>query len=292
MMFLDRVPSRPENHREVVKMLYELGHFHRVDSENFLVEECSWGDVCGLPCDHADVTDAVASWQSMRDGVKVDGDFGPRSARAADEEVRRCGCPDMMKRRNAASEWPAACQEDITTAYDLDDLRFTGEMSIRESWLWGLERWNEACGIHLSLIKSMSAAMDAAKIQAAAGSTSRGVLAWSYLPSNNCAEQLQQRYGRNVAWNYRLLREVVMHEIGHAIGLGHGGTAVMRPSVSGGLTEANAIDEPIRRQILTRYGPAKEVPPPPPVPPRNDDHGILKLGNREFDVTERTPTIV
>lgn len=256
----------------MLRYLHDLGHFHERDAHNFVVEQRPWSDVNCLEEDHQDVLAAVASWQKMREGiVKHDGHFGPFCAHAAFAEMPcRCGHPDIMERRVEQGRWPDPCKGNITVAQNLDGMRYSGRGSPLEARERAIAGWNGVCGVHMRMVDSK----DKARIWTELGSMSRGILAWSYLPNNNCAERLLQNFNRLVNWTFDFLWEVDTHEDGHALGLGHGGVGAMRPSVTGNLDESNAFDPWILRQVLSWYGepiPTPDPPGPPGPPPGEED---------------------
>lgn len=263
----------------LVKYLYDQGHFHTKDDDGFVAEKRPWDDVVGMSATAPDVQTAIRSWQSFRP-LEVDGNFGEVSAMMQiQEEGCRCGHPDVMERRSAVSEWGEGCR-DVTTAFDLDGIRRTKEFSVAEAWAWGHPLLHKTCNIRLSVIESMSKAM----IYATLGSMSRGTLAYAYLPQGGCGYRLSQKYNRAVTWSPGLAREVMFHEQLHSVGLGHGGIAVMQPYASGRLNESNVIDDWVRKQLLSRYGPAVEPPPDPPSEPPGTGHGRIYMSDGgEFD---------
>lgn len=280
------------DHVEMLHYLHQQGHFHKVGDDGFVDEKRAWADVSKLPQEHDDVRAAVASWQSYR-SLKVDGHFGDVSAMVrVQEDGFRCGYPDVMERRSAASQWGKNCRS-VTTAFDLDGIRRTKDFSVREAWSWGHPLLNGTCGIKVSLIDSMSIAM----VYAALARMGRGTLAYAYLPTGGCGYRLSQSYNQSVTWSAELLREVAMHELGHSLGLPHGGIALMRPYATGRLDESNVIDDWVRKQLLSRYGPPTDVPspppppsppplPPPPSPTGVFDHGIVEAFDAEGNLLD------
>lgn len=257
-------------------LLFELGHFHWADVDGFVTDKVSKETVAEFDEGCEEFQAAVKSYQRMRP-LAADGDFGERCQHQASAEVgRRCGCPDIMERRADLSEWPEACQRMVTTAHDLDDLNMPDSQgrSIDEAWVHGVTRWNEVCGVVLSRIWSVSNA----RVKATADKLSGSILAWSYLPNNNCSEQLAQRYNTRVRWSYSYLWTTITHEIGHAIGLGHGGKAIMKPYNDGETVELGEWDI---AQAVKRYGVRPDVPTPPEPPTPGSDYGILEMFNAD-----------
>ncbi len=253
------------------RYLFDLGHFHKADDSNFVVTKVEWEAVQGLRSWDSQYQEAVCSYQQMR-GLKEDGNFGDICfQRSVMETGCRCGLPDIMERRANLSEWPPACQNSITTAHQLGSLRYSGSGSIDKAWDWGLAQWNQASGVVLSRIDNFSSA----KIRATADRLSSGILAWSYLPNNNCREWLKQSYNNRVSWFWRLLGTTSCHEVGHAIGLSHGGRGIMQPANDSSVTGLDSWDT---KEIRKRYGLPTDPPEPPepPLPPVEGEYGILQ----------------
>lgn len=235
----------------MLKFLFEQGHFHEADRDNFIVTRLMWQDVESIDFTSVIYRDAVRSYQRMHYLVE-DGFFGPVSqARMEAESTCRCGCPDIMARRADLSEWPPACQRQITTSHTIKSLAYSGHGSIDEAWDYGITRWNLVSDILITRISSN------AKIQAKASREKSGILAWSYLPSNNCDEVLKQVYNNRYEWKWRLLWSTICHEIGHAIGLSHGGQGIMQPANDSSIT---ALGEWDIAQVIKRYGAVKGDP--------------------------------
>lgn len=231
--------------------LFEQGHFHEADEDGFVVKKRSWEDIRGLDIESDTYKNAVKSYQRMH-LLLDDGVFGPIcQARKTAEARGRCGLPDIMERRSNLSEWPPACQREVTTSHLIDSLKYSGSGSIEEAWGYGITRWNLVSDVFLSRVDS------GAKIRATANRESSGILAWSYLPNNNCNETLKQSYNNRYTWNWRLLWSTICHEIGHAIGLSHGGRGIMQPANDSSVTSLGEWDI---AQVVKRYGPSKGDP--------------------------------
>lgn len=271
--------------------LFHLGHFHDVGDDGFVSHVRPWEPIQDIDKESEDFKAAVRSYQRMRPLVE-DGVFGPVcQERAIQEAGFRCCLPDIMEKRANLSEWPEACQHEVTTAHRIGSLRFSDSQgrTIQDAWEHGITRWNLVSGVVLSFIDSMSKA----KVSATANSERSGILAWSELPNNSCATRLTQSYNSRVSWAWRLLWTTIAHEVGHAIGLPHGGRGIMQPAHDPSVHELDSWDI---NEAVKRYGlfepPDPPDPPEPPVP-QSVEYGILELfygpgkSAGEFDVLPR-----
>lgn len=127
--------------------------------------------------------------------------------------------------------------------------------------------WTACCGIDLKFQPDPNANILAV---VAPLDGPNGVLGDSYLPCGNVSArtQLGQRYDSGEIWTIDFLTGVVLHEVGHALGLPHaprGSGAVMEPFLT-----AHRVPQPWDvEQMQARYGPPIVGPPvpPPPLPP-------------------------
>lgn len=229
--------------QDQLKTLFSLGYFQGREWDE--VRQFMLGD--SLP------QNAI---EQYRDFHGIQGDEDP-----AEHMLRpRCGLPDFVRDPLEASQckWPML---DVTTCPRISGLNPLSEEQERAAWLESIQAWNAVCGIRMALTDNYGAA----NIYADPGSTGPGVLAYSYLPCNvSQTDRLQQVYNRSTNWSYRLLVNVIIHEIGHAIGLDHGPRgSIMQPTAGGDILRPQAWDI---EQVVLRYGlpnPSDPIPPPP-----------------------------
>ena len=239
--------------------LYQNNYFNNIGEDGFISDDAKrvWeGDVKQIDESSQDYKDAVKSYQDLRSHkLSVDGDFGPVTLEVAyQEQGYCCKLPDRMFKRADRSEWPESCQREITTSHNLNSLRKAEEFSVDGMWKFAIEKWNEVCNALLTLIDDTTA-----KIVAILGRMASGTLAWSYLATNNCNDQLDQEYNKAVSWSQHLFWTTVCHEIGHALGFPHGGRGMMQPSHDPNVSSLGEWDI---NQAVLRYGKPVAVEPP------------------------------
>ncbi len=279
-----------------VRMLWTLGHFDTIDKDGWSVYRPTWDEACELKAGGSRFDDAVASWQRFRPWLKEDGVFGEVSHFTSQQEIgNRCGCPDRMRRPGRSlPRWGDPCFKGITTAFDLKGMKydFGGKTPI-EVWLEALGVINAACGATLLLVQSDDDPM----ISATMGRMGGGTLAWSYLVTSGCSDRIRQEYNQAKTWGYHDGLWVDVHELGHALGIGHTSVKgqVMNPYYSRSVSRLGNWD---LDQYISRYGKPADVPEPPTPPgpePGEAAYGILRyydekgreLKKKRWDVNRR-----
>lgn len=231
--------------QDQLKILFSLGYFQ--DKEWDEVRYFMLGDP--LP------QNAIEQYRDFH-GIKGDEDPAEHMLRP------RCGLPDFVRDPLEASQckWPML---DVTTSHMISGLNPLSAEQEHAAWLESIQAWNAVCGLRMTFTENYNSA----NIYASPGSTGPGVLAYSYLPCNASKEdRMQQVYNRSTNWSYRLLVNVIIHEIGHAIGLDHGPKgSIMQPTAGGDILRPQSWDI---AQVVSRYGEPKptDPTPPPPVP--------------------------
>lgn len=242
MMPLEMQPSK----EDILRKFYSIGYFAGQE----------WERVRQFVLNDAEVRQAVEQYRVTHElppGDTVD------PALITDLMMPRCGVPDFVRPAEAGvCKWPML---KVTAAHRIEGLNPLAAEVERSVWLEALAAWNAVCGIQLTFSEDMNS-----NIYANIGSVDPGVLAYSYLPCGaSTATRLAQVYNRATNWTRNLLLNVVIHEIGHAIGLDHGPRgSIMQPTANGSLTKPQSWDI---AEVVSRYGKPTEQPQPPPNPP-------------------------
>jgi len=139
-------------------------------------------------------------------------------------------------------------------------------LTLEETWQsfdWAMGQWAAVGGIKPSRVASSGQARIVATVKRLDGAN--GVLAQSELPCGGIS-QAKQEYDSSEAWNRTIQAKlVILHELGHALGIGHISTGnVMAPIYNGNLTKPQSGDI---SELKSRYGPPIVVTPPIPQPP-------------------------
>lgn len=258
------------SNQRIVDYLFIMGHFNPQTEPGFADSQEGWGAIRYLPYSHPRIYRAIESWQRMRPRLKADSIFGPVCRQTADAEARfRCGLPDVLPRQARLPAWPEACKHELTTCHQLAPLNFTPDdhQTISDAWRYGLQMWNDVADLTLSLIDPCPTA----RINAQAQALGNYILAWSELATNDCSARLLQAYNSQIDWRWLLLWTTICHEIGHAIGIGHGGLGIMQPAHD---PTVAALDDWDLAEVIRRYG-EPTPPPPPPTPPDASWHHAL-----------------
>jgi len=201
--------------------------------------------------------DSIEAYQRWH-GLTPDGWLGPVTTSHLNRP--RCCLPDILpKELLEKSIWTV---KEITAAHRMTFPSLTSAQ-VNLAYTTAMRRWSEVCGLNIQVIPTF----DEANIYSESGTIDGpgGTLAYAYLPEDSPAsDQLQQMYDVRDMNSYDVLLEVITHETGHSIGLGHNNntSSIMHPYIMGNRQlSPDDIESAIRL-----YGPATS-PPIPPVPP-------------------------
>ena len=187
----------------------------------------------------------------------------------------RCGAPDMIMTEEATCKWPDSMKDkngitQIRVRHNIYGLNPLAAEQEQAAFQEAIASWNAVCGINLFLEE-----VNHPHISSTIGVLGSGTLAISYLPCGASPnDTMDQTYNRAVNWSYKLLVQVIAHEVGHAIGLGHGPSgSLLQPTASGTITKPQPWDI---QQVVSRYG-----PPRPISPPTSTGDGQATVGNNQ-----------
>lgn len=217
--------------------------------------------------------DAIKNFQQHH-GLQTNRGLDDETVRAI-MAPRICGLPDVLPQTMDAErlcKWPDGKIPYFVAA------AFPG-LTIDESYrefAAGVKPWADVANLQFIPVDSVAEARIVARIRRLDGPN--GVLAQSELPCGGIT-QAKQDYDSSEAWNRSVMaRLVVMHEVGHALGIGHIGSGnVMAPTYNGTLSAPQAGDI---AEIVKRYG--RSTPTPGPTPA--DDHPVINAQEKRIIV--------
>lgn len=213
-----------------------------------------------------DVAAGVLKFQEITGFLKPDAKPLALTQRAM--ELPRCGCADVQRVGGTINKWGL---KEITYGF----ASYLPQLSVADQKnLWDSEitkAWEDECG----LVMKPAASGERPNVLIDAGNRVReelgragGVLAWCELPSGtDFRGQVLMKFDTAEAWKIDrsrvgiLYTAVACHELGHGIGLDHGGQGLMQPFYSEGIaTPQQGYDV---NEAVKRYGKPSVVTPPP-----------------------------
>jgi hypothetical protein len=175
---------------------------------------------------------------------------------------RTCNVPDRLT--DLPANWPETCRQGLGLYIDWTGYRSAATMGMTQAeaadvFTEALDAWNAALDLRLYIEPDLATAKTYVSWRSLGGST----LAWSHLADNTCSDTKSQRYDLR-RWTKRQLKQTIIHECGHLIGLGHASPrdfpAVMSPTINLSINGLTAGD--ISRARRLGYDPAPTSPPP------------------------------
>ena len=199
---------------------------------------------------------------------------------------RCCMVPDRLVTLEANIPQPCRFDYGLVIRVDQFSERLFGlpQATFEDTFARACQHWNERIGINLHVTTDFAAAKCAVGFESLGGST----LAWSHLANDSCKDDKIQKYDQPRQWTIQQLYLTIIHELGHLLGLGHGG-GIMSPTIN--MSLSGTTNEDITRARNLGYGPPVEPDEPPkpepepiPVPVPIDVGQVVDalLGNAEF----------
>ncbi|MDA1055023.1 MAG: matrixin family metalloprotease [Planctomycetota bacterium] len=223
-------------------------------------------------------------------GLRADGWAGPITSRTLTE--RFCSVPDHAMA--AGSQWPRDQAREGLTVAIASSLAGSPRMTKADysrTVEVALAHISEICGARFELTTNTRTAN---VVMGTHRERSGGVLAWSQLP-NGSGSQLDQSYDDAESWHWRDvdvpsgaigLIHVIRHEWGHAMGLGHGGNWLLRPTYDPRAYEFWGWE---LDQMLKRYGEPQDTPGDPPTGGKRQKISLVVEGvDLQWDVEDRS----
>lgn len=215
------------------------------------------------------ITAGVTAFQRVFGGaLKVDGIIGPKTIRAM--ELPRCGCSDAPRLAGGIGKWGIK-EVSYGWASYLPQLSKEDQKNIWESII--TPAWEGVCDFRFRPAASgerPNLLIHAHNLRRDGFGRPGGVLADQELPPPDFNGQLNMRFDLGDPWKVERSRAgisystVGIHELGHFIGIDHGGNGIMQPMYN------ESIDKPQPGydidQAVLRYG----KPSAPPAPAGDD----------------------
>ena len=217
----------------------------------------------------SDLAAALEEYQGWH-GLEVTGELdGPTRRSLA--TPRFCGFPDRMELDTDLPRWGVTS---LTWAIDGAPLPGMNASQHKDAIMEACSAWPGVCGIRLEYSPNVNTAnivMGSGRIDGPLGT-----LAWSELPGPGRG-QVNQRYDTSETWSIYegpIRRQsidpvrVMMHEVGHALGLAHGPAGcLMAPTISEIRRPQGWDIAEAQKRYPIPAGPTQPAPPAPPTGP-------------------------
>jgi len=183
-----------------------------------------------------------------------------REAAAHHLSNRCCNAPDIAGAGGILeSRWPKKCSDELLifvawSRWDSDDMSM-GIKYAREQFQRAMDDWMRVVDLTWSMTSNEREAHCKVGFAQQKGST----LAWSHLANGSCSLNARQEYDLR-RWTPHYFYLVVLHELGHLLGLPHlPGRHVLNPSIISSLEGLTDRDIAEGQRL---YGKAKRKPDP------------------------------
>ena len=246
---------KPDTPDQVIEKLWRWGHIRqpleRAEREAMTLTCPAIQEALFSYQDHfKGLLDAYSREKHGR-AAKTDGSYGP--ATAALMAQPRCDCPDFqLPNESAAMEvaFPESCRQEITR-FEYMSRQGSGGIKgqtpdrVKEAFQLSGDIIEESVKIKFRVDESLFSRANQYVYAAPLG---ENVLGDQYLSRGSCNDRLRGRMSNAFDYsNYSLLVAVLVHELMHAIGVGH-------------VNDVNATQNPyITRQVISRQGRLHEV---------------------------------
>lgn len=205
-------------------------------------------------------------------GLRIDGKLGPVTAEHL-QQSRYCAVPDRLPQGTARARWdntnwtgtswrdgrPRA----LELTYFVPPIPGISQEQADHAAATGLSWWSDVAALRFAQVTNPQKANLVGQVGTIDGPGQ--TLAWFYLPMGRetSESQLKGMFDRREQWTDKFFTEVWAHELGHGIGLEHGGNGLMAPFHQAGAR----LDDWCIREVQLRYGPRVEADvPTDPVP--------------------------
>lgn len=201
----------------------------------------------------------------------------PHTEEAVREHLSRryCRNPDRLEPAKELCRWPHS----PVRVYVNFSIGSFSAGDVREAFAWSLDRWGSVSGFRWEFVdrpEDANILPDKGRIDGNANT-----LAWSYLPcgfgADGVAKQLYDSSDSVLVRSYEFLRAVILHELGHALGLEHSTDerAIMYPAARDNVLDLGGDDIPRIKELYPGEGKPPEEPAPDPEPPSGEEGEVI-----------------